>query len=97
MNEHQGTKRNKELYEQQGKRKNDELYEQQAKGKKLNNPMIYSGDTTDLFTLLSHNPSPAIKDLLQKEVIDKYGLGLKKDTEFVVNDETVAQYSNINR
>ena len=44
----------------------------------LNNPMIYSGDTKDLFALLSHNPSPAIKDLLHKKVMDKYGLGLKK-------------------
>ena len=42
-----------------------------------------------------HNPNPAIKDLLQKKVMDKYGIGLKKDTEFVVDDETVARYSNI--
>ena len=57
--------------------------------------MIYSGDTKDLSALLSHNPSPAIKDLLQKKVMDKYGMGLKKDTEFVVDDETIARYSNI--
>ena len=57
--------------------------------------MIYSGDTKDLSALLSHNPSPAITDLLQKKVINKYGLGLKKDTEFVVDDETVARYLNI--
>ena len=30
--------------------------------------MIYSGDTKDLSALLSHNPSPAIKDLLQKKL-----------------------------
>ena len=57
--------------------------------------MIYSGDTKDLSALLSHYPSSAIKDLLQKQVMDKYGMGLKKDTEFVVDDETVARYSNI--
>ena len=57
--------------------------------------MIYSGDTKDISALLSHNPSPAIKDLLQKKVMDKYGLGLKKDTEFVVNDETVARFSDM--
>ena len=57
--------------------------------------MIYSGDTKDLSSLLSHNCSPAIKDLLQNKVMDKYGLGLKKDKEFVVDDETVTWYSNI--
>ena len=65
-----------ELNDQQGKGKNEELYEQLEKGKELNNPMIssdkvqasYSGDTKDLFALLSHNPSPAIKDLLQKKL-----------------------------
>ena len=66
-----------------------------VKGQELNNRMIYSGDTKDLSALLSHNSSPAIKDLLQKKVIDKYGLGLKNDTEFVVDDETIARYSNI--
>ena len=86
MNEQQGKGKNVELYEQQ---------EQQGKGKELHNPMIYSGDTKDLSALLFHNPNPAIKDLLQKKVMDKYGMGLKKDTEFVVDDETVAQYSNI--
>ena len=50
------------MNEQQGKGKNEELYEQQGKGKALNNPMIYIGDTKDLSALLSHNPSPAIKD-----------------------------------
>ena len=44
---------------------------------KINNPMIYSGDTKDLSALLSKNPNPAIKELLQKTVMDKYGLGLK--------------------
>ena len=70
-----------ELNEQQGKGKNEELYEQQeqqGKGKELNNPMIYSGDTKDLSALLSQNPSPAINDLLQKKIMDKYGLELKK-------------------
>ena len=55
--------------------------------------MIYSNDTKDLSTLLSHNPS--IKDLLQQKVMDKYGMGLKNDTEFVVEGKTVARYSNI--
>ena len=50
------------------KEKNDELYEQQVKGQELSNPMSYSGDTKDLFRLLSHNPSPAIKDLLQTKL-----------------------------
>ena len=54
------------MNEQQGKGKNEELYEQPEKGKELNNPMIYSNDTKELSALLSHNPSPAIKDLLQK-------------------------------
>ena len=56
-----------ELNDQQGKGKNDKL-DEQGKGKELNNPMIYSGDTKDLSALLSHNPSPAIKDLLQKKL-----------------------------
>ena len=30
--------------------------------------MINSGDSKDLSALLSHNPSPAIKDLLQKKL-----------------------------
>ena len=63
--------------------------------KKINNPMIYSGDTKDLSALLSKNPNPAIKELLQKKVMDKYGLGLKNDTEFVVNDETVARFKDM--
>ena len=83
------------MNEQQGKGNNEELYEQQEKGKELNNPMIYSGDTKDLSAFVSHNPSPAIKDLLQQNVMDNYGLGLKQDTEFVVDDEIVARYSNI--
>ena len=82
------------MNEKQGKGKNEELSEQ-VKGQELNNSMIYSGDTKDLSALLFHNPSPAIKDLLQKNVMDKYGMGFKKDTEFVVDDETVARYSNI--
>ena len=57
--------------------------------------MIYCRDTKDLSELLSHNPSPAIKDILQNKVMDKYGMGLKKDTEFVVDDETVGRYSNL--
>ena len=36
--------------------------------KKINNPIIYSGDTKDLTALLSKNPSPAIKELLQKKL-----------------------------
>ena len=52
------------MNEQQGKGKNQELYEKE-KGQQLNNPMIYSGDTKDLSALLSHNPNPAINDLLQ--------------------------------
>ena len=83
-----------EFNEQQGKGKNEELSEQ-VKGQELNNPMIYSGDTKDLSALSSHNPSPAIKDLLQKKFMDKYGMKLQKDTEFVVDDETVSRYSNI--
>ena len=63
--------------------------------KKINNLMIYSGDTKDLSALLSTNPNPALKELLNKKVMDKYGLGIKKDTEFVVNDETVARFSDM--
>ena len=51
----------------------------------LNNPIIYSGNTKDLFLLLSKNPNPAIKELLNKQnlrdisglnspVTDRYGL-----------------------
>ena len=83
-----------ELNELQGNGQTEELYDQ-GKGQELNNQIIYSGDTKDLSALLSHNPSPAIKDSLQKKVMDKYGLGLIKDTEFVLDDETAAQYSNI--
>ena len=82
------------MNEKQGKGKNEELSEQ-VKGQELNNSMIYSGDTKDLSALSFHNRSPAIKDLLQKNVMDKYRMGFKKDTEFVVDDETVARYSNI--
>ena len=57
MNEEQRKGNNEELYEHQ---------EQQGKSKELHNPMIYSGDTKDLSTLLSHTPSLAINDLLQK-------------------------------
>ena len=57
--------------------------------------MIYNRDTKDLSALLFHNPNPAIKYLLQKQVMDKYGFGLKNDTEFVVDDKIVARYSNI--
>ena len=63
LNKQQGTGRNKELYEQQGGLLNSPP---RVKYQDLNNPMIYSGDTKDLSALLSHNPSPAIKDLLQK-------------------------------
>ena len=42
------------------------------KRKELNNPIIYSGDTKDLSVLLSHNPSPVIKDLLQKSYGQKW-------------------------
>ena len=63
--------------------------------KTINNQMIFSGDTKDLSLLLSKNPNPAIKDLLQKKVMEKYGLGIKKDTEFVVNDETTARFSDM--
>ena len=91
-----------ELNDQQGKGKNEELYEQLEKGKELNNPMIssdkvqasYSGDTKDLFALLSHNPSPAIKDLLQKKLWTNMVWEWKR-IQFVVDDETVARYSNI--
>ena len=38
----------------------------------------YSGDTKDLSALLSKNLSPAIKELLQKKVMDKYGFEIKK-------------------
>ena len=92
------------MNEQQDEGRNEELYEQQkgllnsppsVKCQDLNNLIIYSGDTKGLCALLSHNPSPAITDLLQKNVMDKYGSGLKNDTEFVVDDETVTRYSNI--
>ena len=81
-----------ELRQQQGTKQNKELYDQQGKGQELNNLMINSEDTKDLSALLSHNPSPIIKDLLQKKVMDKYGLGLKQDTDFVVNNEIVAKF-----
>ena len=83
------------MNEQQGKGKDKELYEQPEKDQELNNPMIYSGDTKDLSALLFHNPSPASKDLLKINVMDKYGLGLKTDIECVIDDEPVARYSNI--
>ena len=85
------------MNDQQGKGKIDnELHNSLSdmtitEDKKINNPMIssdkvqasYSGDTKDLSALLSTNPNPAIKELLQQKVINKYGLGIKKDTEFV--------------
>ena len=54
--------------------------------------MIDSGDAKNLSVLLFHKPSPAIKELLQKQVMDKCGFGVKQDTEFVENDETVARF-----
>ena len=59
------------MNEQQGKRKDNELHNSLSDmtisdNKNINNPMIYSGDTKDFSKLLSKNPSPAIKDLLQK-------------------------------
>ena len=67
-----------QLTRQPGKKRTVELDEQHGKGKELNNPMIYSEDTKDSSALLSHNSNPAIKDLLQKTVMDKYGYGLKR-------------------
>ena len=57
--------------------------------------MIYSGDTKDLSALLSKNPSAAIKDLLHKTVMDRYGLGKNTSEPFVVNDETIARLSHV--
>ena len=100
-----------ELNEQQGKGKIEGSLEPQPSIKpyralsvernmleeeKVNNPIIYSGDTKDISLLLSKNPNPAIKELLQQKAMEKYGLGKENATEpFVVNDETVARYSNI--
>ena len=53
---------------------------------KINNPMIYSGDTKDLSLFISKNTNPAIKELLNKQnlrdqsglnnpTINGYGLG----------------------
>ena len=39
--------------------------------------MIYSGATKNLSALLSHNPIPAINDLLQTNVMDKW-FGIKQ-------------------
>ena len=91
------------MNEQQGKEKeqNNELHNSLSdmtitKNKKINNPMIYSGDTKDLSALLSKNSSPALKELLNKKVMDKYGLGKENTSEpFVVNDETVARFSHV--
>ena len=67
-----------EMNEQQGKGKNNELHNslpdmtilsdkvQASSETKKKNPMIYSGDTKNLSALLSKNPNPAIKQLLQK-------------------------------
>ena len=61
------------------------------------NPVIYSGDTNDLFLFVSNNYNPAINELLQQNAMEKYGLGKDINTEpFVVNDETVAWKSFIN-
>ena len=83
------------MNEQQGKEKNTELYKQ-AKGQELNNPMINSRDTKDLSALLSHNPSPFIKDLLRQTSYRKIWLGIEKGYRvFFVNDETVAKFSDM--
>ena len=71
------------MNEQQGKGKHNELHNSFSdmtisEDKTINNPMIYSGDTKDLSSLLSKNLNPAIKELLQIKVIYKYGLGLKQ-------------------
>ena len=105
------TNKQTELNEQQGKEKIEASLEPQQSIKpyralsverniieeeKVNNPLIYSGDTKDLSLLLSKNPNPAIKELLQQKAMEKYGVGQENATEpFVVNDETVARYSNI--
>ena len=69
-----------EMNEQQGKGKDNELHnslsdmtissnkvQASSDDKKINNSMIYSGDTKDLSALLSKNPNPAINELLQKK------------------------------
>ena len=44
-----------------------------------------------LSALLSKNPIPAIKKLLHKKAIERYGLGKENRSEpFVVYDETIA-------
>ena len=76
-----------EINEQQGKGK--ELYnsfsnmtmssdkiQASSNNTKINNPMIYSGDTKDLSLLLSKNPNSVIKELLNKQNLrDQSGLG----------------------
>ena len=57
--------------------------------------MIYSGNINNIFAILSHHPCYAIIDLLQKSVLDKYGLGLKKYKDFVVNYYTVDRFSDM--
>ena len=93
-----------EMNEQQGKGKENELHnslsdmtisDRSMIDDKKNDPMIYSGITKDLSALLSENPNPPIKELMHKKVMDKYGLGIKTDTDFVVNDETVARFSDM--
>ena len=69
-----------EMNEQQGKGKDNELHnsfsnmtmssdkiQSSSNNTKINNPMIYSGDNKDLSALLSKNPSPALKELLNKQ------------------------------
>ena len=70
------------MNEQQGKGKENELHNSLSDmsifdDKKINNSMIYSKDTKDLSALLSKNSSPAIKELLQKKVMDRSGLEKK--------------------
>ena len=98
-----------EIDEQQGKGKSNELHNSlsdltissdkilaSTEDKKINNPMIYSGDTKNLSALLSTNPNPAMKELIHKKVMDKYGLGKENTSEpFVVNDETIARLSHV--
>ena len=79
-----------ELNEQQGKGKIEGSLEPQSSIKsyeeKLNNPIIYSGNTKDFSLLLSQNPNPTIKELFNKQSLrdlsglnnpstDRYALG----------------------
>ena len=66
-----------EINEQQGKRKelhnsfsnmtmSSDKIQASSNNTKIKNPMIYSGDNKDLSLLLSKNPNPVIKELLNK-------------------------------